>query len=236
MRAFPIVFTITTLSLVQIAALSVRGASAFVVPAAASTKAFLFTHAASSANAAVSRTRSAGAPRMLFTRMFGGTPAPDPATNLAAKPTLSKVKTEDEWKQILSPTAFKVLRRKATEPRKVTMAKGGWDDHTAKGTYVCTGCKTPLYTSAMKFDCGCGWPGFWTNIKDAVYEQRDSDGFRCEILCSECDGHLGHVFRNEGFGNPPPDERHCVNSVSVAFVPEGKDVPQPCTYEGPVYE
>jgi len=235
MRAFPSIFTITTLSLVQIAALSVRGASAFVVPAAAS-KAFLFTQAAQSANAAVSRKRTAGAPRMLFTRMFGGTPAPDPATNLAAKPALSKVKTEDEWKQILSPTALKVLRRKATEPRKVDMAKGGWDDHTAKGTYVCTGCKTPLYTSAMKFDCGCGWPGFWTNIKDAVYEKRDFDGFRCEILCSECDGHLGHVFRNEYFGNPPPDERHCVNSVSVAFIPEGKDVVQPCTYEGPVYE
>lgn len=51
-----------------------------------------------------------------------------------------------------------VLRRKATEPRKVTVSKGGWDDHFAKGTYVCTGCKTPLYTSEMKFDCGCGWP------------------------------------------------------------------------------
>ena len=51
-----------------------------------------------------------------------------------------------------------VLRRKATEPRKVTVNKGGWDDHFAKGTYVCTGCKTPLYTSEMKFDCGCGWP------------------------------------------------------------------------------
>lgn len=59
---------------------------------------------------------------------------------------------------MLTPTQFKVLRRKATEPRKVTVSKGGWDDHFDKGTYVCTGCRTPLYTSEMKFDCGCGWP------------------------------------------------------------------------------
>lgn len=175
------------------------------------------------------------APLMLFSRMFGAAAA-DPSTNLAKEPALSKRKSEDEWKQVLTTTQFKVLRRKATEPRKINIAKGGWDDHFEKGTYVCSGCKTPLYTSEHKFDCGCGWPGFWTNIKDRVYEQRDSDGFRCEILCAECGGHLGHVFRGEGFGNPAPNERHCVNSVSVAFVPEGKTEVQPCTYEGPVYE
>lgn len=154
---------------------------------------------------------------------------------------------------MLTPTQFKVLRRKATEPRKVTVSKGGWDDHYAKGTYVCTGCRTPLYTSEMKFDCGCGWPvsffllgcqssrsccmharavaclracvcaraqsrshkrkrmtlypfttkqtdqGFWTNIKNNVYEQRDADGFRCEILCAECNGYATNecaVVRN----------------------------------------
>lgn len=224
--------TIATLSIVQLASCSIRGASGFVSSGAPKK---LFWTRSASFSAVGARSRSTTVPSMLFSRMFA-TQAQDPATNLAAKPALTKVKTEEEWKQILSPTAFKVLRRKATEPRKVTVAKGGWDDHNAKGTYVCTGCKTPLYTSAMKFDCGCGWPGFWTNIKDAVYEQRDADGFRCEILCSECDGHLGHVFRNEGFGNPPPDERHCVNSVSVGFVPEGTDAVQPCTYEGPVYE
>ncbi len=233
MRAAAPVFSPLLLVLVSTIAFScTRGAGAFLVPTAAKT--VLGPHALRpSSHHHYHRT---GAPLMLFSKMFGGTPAPDPATNLAATPTLSKVKSDEEWKKILNPTQFKVLRRKATEPRKVTVAKGGWDDHTAKGTYVCSGCQTPLYTSAMKFDCGCGWPGFWTNIKDKVYEQRDADGFRCEILCAECDGHLGHVFRNEGFGNPPPDERHCVNSVSVAFVPEGKDEVQPCTYEGPVYE
>ncbi|CAM9737901.1 unnamed protein product, partial [Phaeothamnion confervicola] len=128
-----------------------------------------------------------------------------------------------------------VLRRKATEPRGVSAAKGGFDDVFDKGTYECAGCGAPLYESSHKFDCGCGWPGFWTNIKDQVYEIVDKDGYRVEILCAHCDGHLGHVFRNEGFSNPPPNERHCVNSVSIAFKPEGADVAQPCTYEGPVY-
>lgn len=123
------------------------------------------------------------APSMLF-NMFSSSQQPDPATNLAKKPALDKVKTDAEWAAILNPTTYKVLRRKATEPRGVTMRKGGWDDHFEKGTYVCSGCKTPLYTSEHKFDCGCGWPGFWSNIKDAVYEERDADGFRCEILCS----------------------------------------------------
>ena len=91
----------------------------------------------------------------IFSRMFASD-KPDPATNLAAEPAMKKVKTEEEWKQILSPTQFKVLRKKATEPRGITRAKGGWDDEYSKGTYVCMGCKTPLYTSEMKFNCGCG--------------------------------------------------------------------------------
>jgi peptide-methionine (R)-S-oxide reductase len=70
----------------------------------------------------------------------------------------------------------------------------------------------------MKFDCGCGWPGFWTCLPKAVREEADADGRRVELLCNACNGHLGHVFRNEGFSNPPPNERHCINSVSLRFV------------------
>lgn len=147
-------------------------------------------------------------PRMQMFSMFSN--KPDPATNLAKTPALDKTKSDEEWAAILNPTTFKVLRRKATEPRGVTVSRGGWDNHFEKGTYVCSGCKTPLYTSEHKFDCGacarwlliwncdptlgltscacdvsgCGWPGFWSNIKDAVYEEADADGFRCEILCS----------------------------------------------------
>lgn len=94
----------------------------------------------------------------IFSKMFGSD-KPDPATNLAATPAMAKTKSEEEWKKILSPTQFKVLRRKATEPRGITVSKGGWDDHFEKGTYICMGCKTPLYTHEHKFDCGCQWPG-----------------------------------------------------------------------------
>ncbi|CAE8591048.1 unnamed protein product [Polarella glacialis] len=144
-----------------------------------------------------------------------------------------------EWKSKLPENVYKVLRQKATEPgHKLTFPKG-FDDHKAEGVYACAGClaagfEVPLYTSRMKFDCGCGWPGFWTNVKDAVYEKRDADGRRCEVLCSRCDGHMGHVFRGEAFGHPT-DERHCVNSLSLVFLPaKGGDKVAP-TYSGAVY-
>lgn len=91
-------------------------------------------------------------PRMQMFSMFSN--KPDPATNLAKTPALDKTKSDEEWAAILNPTTFKVLRRKATEPRGVTVSRGGWDNHFEKGTYVCSGCKTPLYTSEHKFDCG----------------------------------------------------------------------------------
>mmetsp|Transcript_65407 Transcript_65407/g.188449 ORF Transcript_65407/g.188449 Transcript_65407/m.188449 type:complete len:196 (-) Transcript_65407:120-707(-) len=146
----------------------------------------------------------------------------------------------EEWAKRLPAAQFKVLRQKATEPGRALTFPKGFDDHFESGVYLCAGCSAagqdvPLYTSKMKFDCGCGWPGFWTNVKDAVYEQRDADGRRCEILCSRCDGHLGHVFRGESFGYCT-DERHCVNSLSLVFVPtKGGEKVVP-TYNGPVHE
>merc|ERR1739848_33649 len=128
--------------------------------------------------------------------------------------------TDEEWKQRLNEAQFQVLRKKATEPGHQLKFPLGFDDFVEKGVYYCAGCSQPLYTSEMKFDCGCGWPGFWTNVEGAVIEQRDLDGMRVEIVCSNCNGHLGHVFRGEGFGFPT-DERHCVNSLSLAFVHEG---------------
>ncbi|CAM9577541.1 unnamed protein product [Pylaiella littoralis] len=178
--------------------------------------------------------RSSSALNMVFWKP----PPTSEHTRLAKKPALDKCKPDAEWKEELGPNTFQVLRGKATEPAGVRKAQGGFDDVFDKGTYVCAGCRTPLYEDSHKFDCGCGWPGFWTNIQDAVYEEKDADGRRCEILCSGCGGHLGHVFRGEGFGNPEPNERHCVNSVSLAFIPEGKtDGPDAveCTYTGGVY-
>jgi peptide-methionine (R)-S-oxide reductase len=133
-----------------------------------------------------------------------------------------------------------VLRRKATEPgHQVRVANGGFDDLEEEGVYVCAGCSQPLFTSQMKFDCGCGWPGFWGVIPDAIYEERDADGFRVEILCNGCNGHVGHVFRGEGFRNAGDtenyDERHCANSCSLAFVPAGSTEQRRCTYNGQVF-
>lgn len=142
-----------------------------------------------------------------------------------------------EFRKKLSKVQFQVLREARTEPRGITIAKGGFDDHfVPNGEYLCAACDSPLYKSEMKFDCGCGWPGFWTNIKDAVCEREDEDGSgRTEILCSACKSHLGHVFRGEGFRNPEPNERHCVNSVSLKFKDNASGRITECTYQGPVY-
>eukprot|EP00931_Biecheleriopsis_adriatica_P109016 TRINITY_DN83282_c0_g1_i1.p1 TRINITY_DN83282_c0_g1~~TRINITY_DN83282_c0_g1_i1.p1 ORF type:complete len:205 (+),score=42.12 TRINITY_DN83282_c0_g1_i1:2-616(+) len=143
--------------------------------------------------------------------------------------------SEEDWKQRLTDTQFRVLRRKATDPKGLTREFGGFDDLYEAGQYLCVGCGALLYTGDMKFDCGCGWPGFWTNVQDSVYPQADKDGVRREIVCNRCGSHLGHVYRNEGFGYPT-EERQCVDSVALVFIPEGSpDLPLRCTYRGPVW-
>ncbi|CAK4668161.1 hypothetical protein LEN26_012357 [Aphanomyces euteiches] len=122
--------------------------------------------------------------------------------------------TED-WRKKLTPARFRILRLKETE----YPGTGVYDKHNEKGVYVCGGCGAPLYTSAHKFDSGCGWPAFFDAVPDAVKEVPDADGHRTEIVCSKCGGHLGHVFRNEGFPTPT-DTRHCVNSLSLDFKSE----------------
>ncbi|KAI0819682.1 methionine sulfoxide reductase [Trametes gibbosa] len=129
----------------------------------------------------------------------------------------SKTKSESEWRAILSPEQFRILREKGTERAET----GEYDKFYEDGVYTCAGCGTPLYKSTTKFKSGCGWPAFFDAIPGAVqrHEDRKFGMVRTEITCAACGGHLGHVFKGEGFPTPT-DERHCVNSVSLNFVEE----------------
>ncbi|KAF2825277.1 SelR-domain-containing protein [Ophiobolus disseminans] len=128
-------------------------------------------------------------------------------------------KPEGEWQAQLSPEQFRVLRQKGTEFAHT----GKYDKHyPTEGVYTCGGCEAPLYKANHKFDSGCGWPAFWDAVPDAVTQKADSDGSRTEILCSNCGGHLGHIFKGERFGNPK-NERHCVNSISINFSPKDEE-------------
>ncbi|KAM0916237.1 hypothetical protein ACQ4PT_010320 [Festuca glaucescens] len=127
-------------------------------------------------------------------------------------------KSEEEWEAILTPEQFRILRRKGTE----YPGTGEYDKLFSEGTYGCAGCGTPLYKSSTKFNSGCGWPAFYEGFPGAIKRTVDPDGRRIEITCAACGGHLGHVFKGEGF-NTPTDERHCVNSISLKFVPASEE-------------
>ena len=126
------------------------------------------------------------------------------------------IKTDAEWRAQLNDFEFAVLREAATE-RPWT---GALLDEKRPGVFKCRACGTALFGSGTKFDSHCGWPSFDDEIPGAVKRTTDADGDRTEITCTSCGGHLGHVFLGERF--TPKDTRHCVNSLSLRFVPAEK--------------
>jgi peptide-methionine (R)-S-oxide reductase len=132
-------------------------------------------------------------------------------------------KTDEEWRKLLTPEQYRVLRQAGTErafgPVYEEFKKQGG------GTYVCAGCGAVLFSSKEKFDSHCGWPSFYdpANATNVVQRQDYSLGSaRTEVICARCGGHLGHVFKGEGFPTPT-DQRYCINGVSLRFVPAGQE-------------
>ena len=144
-------------------------------------------------------------------------PAGDAAGNPPAAGPAPVEKTDQQWREELSPEEYRVLRQAGTE-RPYTGEY--WDTHT-EGVYQCRACGAELFTSREKFDSHCGWPSFFAPLADGTVRyihDRTMGMDRIEVRCAACDSHLGHVFEGEGYGTPT-DQRYCINSVSLKLVP-----------------
>ena len=153
---------------------------------------------------------------MMALAAVGGGGAVLPAWLLAEAEELEVTKTDEEWRRLLTPAQYQVLRHEDTEP---AFSSPLLDEHR-KGVFACAGCALPLFKSETKFDSGTGWPSFWSSIEGAVGTKTDRSLWmqRTEVHCRRCGGHLGHVFND---GPQPTGLRYCMNGVALKFIPEG---------------
>ena len=166
----------------------------------------------------------------LVLRLFAepAEPRDAPMKEFASPPTIipsAAGLTEEEWRARLSPEAFRILRQSATERPFGEIYEQF--KHQGTGSYYCAGCGSLLFSSAHKFDSHCGWPSFYDPAKiDSVKLVRDESlgMVRTEVVCATCGGHLGHLFKGEGF-DTPTDQRFCINGYSLVFVPQGETPP-----------
>ena len=138
-----------------------------------------------------------------------------PAWLLAEAEKLEVTKTDEEWRRLLTPAQYQVLRHEDTES---AFSSSLLHEHR-KGVFACAGCELPLFKSETKFDSGTGWPSFWSSIEGAVGTKTDRSLWmqRTEVHCRRCGGHLGHVFND---GPQPTGLRYCMNGVALKFLPE----------------